>query len=98
MRHGRTWVPGLAVRRESRHGNYGSPATSRHGSCACLRIRVLGMKIDEDTGAWLVIGLEPGLRQLACTNGRAIAQWSRLAAGTPTTSAPAGTERGAPAP
>jgi catechol 2,3-dioxygenase-like lactoylglutathione lyase family enzyme len=27
--------------------------------------QVLGMRINEDTGDWVVIGLEPGLRQLA---------------------------------
>jgi len=27
--------------------------------------QVLGMRVNEDTGDWVVIGLEPGLRQLA---------------------------------
>lgn len=27
--------------------------------------QVLGMRVNEDTGGWVVIGFEPGLRQLA---------------------------------
>lgn len=27
--------------------------------------QVLGMRVNEDTGAWVVIGMEPGARQLA---------------------------------